>query len=319
MSGKTVMYVHGFGSAASTNTVRLLQRLMPSAKVVADDIPLDPAEAMQMLRAMSEKERPALIIGTSMGGMYTEMLRGYDRILVNPAFELGHTMSEHGLTGKQVYQNPRKDGIQEFFVTKPMVKAYAEMTSHCFEGMTDDDLRRVWGLFGDKDPVVHTFDLFRSRYPNAIPFHGEHRLTEHVILHYLIPLIRTIDDAQEHRERPVVYIGIDAMHDSQGRPRSSLNKAYEFLLEFYDIHIVAPAPSNDPAYVAETSRWVTETLSSPAWNKLIFCNQPQLLLGDYLIDTRPASGFMGTMMKFGSDDFKTWEDIITFFERIGGQ
>ncbi len=319
MSGKTVMYVHGFGSAASTNTVRILQTLMPSARVIAEDIPLNPTEAMQMLRAMCENERPSLIIGTSMGGMYSEMLRGYDRILVNPAFELGHTMSEHGLTGKQVYQNPRKDGVQEFFVTKPMVKEFAEMTTHCFEDMTDDDLGRVWGLFGDKDPVVHTFDMFRERYPNAIHFHGEHRLTEHVVRHYLIPLIRTIDDGQDGRERPVVYIGIDAMRDSGGRPKSSLNKAYEFLLEFYDIHLVAPAPTNDPAYVTQAQQWVEDTLSAPAWNKLVFCNRPQLLLGDYLIDTHPCDGFMGTVVELGSDEFKTWEEIITFFERIGGQ
>ena len=37
-------------------------------------------------------EKPDLIIGTSMGGMYTELLKGFDRILVNPAFEMGDTM-----------------------------------------------------------------------------------------------------------------------------------------------------------------------------------------------------------------------------------
>lgn len=48
MKGKTVMYVHGFGSAASTNTVKLLQSLMPSARVIAEDIPLNPTEAMDI-------------------------------------------------------------------------------------------------------------------------------------------------------------------------------------------------------------------------------------------------------------------------------
>ena len=62
-----------------------------------------------------------LIIGTSMGGMYTEMLYGTDRILVNPAFQMGETMGKHGMIGKQTFQNPRKDGVQEFIVTKAMV------------------------------------------------------------------------------------------------------------------------------------------------------------------------------------------------------
>ena len=30
-------------------------------------------------------------------------------------------------------------------------------------------------------------------------------------------------------------------------------------------------------------------------------------------------GFMGTAIEYGSDEFKTFEEIITFFERLGGQ
>jgi hypothetical protein len=28
---------------------------------------------------------------------------------------------------------------------------------------------------------------------------------------------------------------------------------------------------------------------------------------------------MGTAIEYGSDEFKTFEEIITFFERLGGQ
>lgn len=319
MKGKTVMYVHGFGSAASTNTVRVLQTLMPNARVIAEDIPLNPTEAMQLLHTMCDNEHPDLIIGTSMGGMYTEMLRGYDRILVNPALQMGDTMSEHGMIGKQVFQNPRKDGVQEFIVTKAMAKEYKEMTTHCFETMTDEDRDHVWGIFGDNDPVVHTFDLFHEHYPQAMHFHGEHRLTEKVIHHYLIPLIRTIDDRQEGRQRPVLYVTYDAMHDQYGKPKSSLQKAYDMLLPFYDIHVVAPSPTNNHAFLTEVQSWTEEFLSMPAHDKVIFCNRPELLLGDYLIDTQQHPDFMGTVIELGSPDFKTWEEIITFFERIGCQ
>lgn len=319
MEGKTIMYVHGFGSAASTNTVRLLQTLMPSARVIAEDIPLNPEEAIAMLRSMCEQEKPDLIIGTSMGGMYTEMLHGYDRILVNPAFEMGNTMSEHGMVGKQIFQNPRKDGIQEFIVTKAMVKEYRDMTTNCFQNVTDDEKKHVWGLFGDNDTVVNTFDIFSSNYPNAIHFHGEHSLNEKVIIHYLIPLIRHIDDIQKRRDRNIIYIGIDTVMDSYGKPKSSLHKAYEMLLPFYDVNIVAPAPTNNHTYITETQEWVEETFSAPAWNKVTFCNKPSLLLGEYIIDTCKHDDFMGTSIVFGSDEFKTWEEVITYFERLGGQ
>ena len=53
-----------------------------------------------------------------MGGMYTEQLRGFDRICINPALEIAETMKAHGMTGTQQFQNPRLDGIQEFYVDK---------------------------------------------------------------------------------------------------------------------------------------------------------------------------------------------------------
>ena len=183
MSGKTILYVHGFGSAGSTHTAELLRRLMPRATVIAPDLPIHPDEAISLLNDTVATARPQLVVGTSMGGMYAEQLHGVDRILVNPAFEMGDTMSHHGMVGKQTFQNPRQDGVQEFIVTKALVKEYRDCTTHCFADVTDDERQRVYGLFGDNDELVDTFGLFSAHYPQAIPFHGGHRLTESVILH----------------------------------------------------------------------------------------------------------------------------------------
>ena len=317
MSGKKIMYVHGFGSSAESGTVKMLQTLLPNAKVVARDIPLHPEEAMQMLRTMCEEEQPDLIVGTSMGGMYTEMLTGYDRIVVNPAFEMGDTMSK--FTGRQTFQNPRADGVQEFMVTKGLIKEYQEITTHCFSAISDEERGRVVGMFGDADPVVHTFDIFRSHYPVAIRFHGEHRLTDKVAMHYLLPIMRYIDDRQEGRERKVVYVDIATLRDSYGKATASMHKAYELLIENYSVYVVAPSPANSPQQMADDTAWVEQYLSAPAWGRVVFTNQRQLLYGDYFIAPSEQPEFMGTTIEWGSDEFKTWEEIITFFERLGGQ
>ncbi len=317
MSGKKIMYVHGFLSSGQSGTVKMLQELMPNATLVAEDIPVHPVEAMEMLCQMQETEKPDLIIGTSMGGMFTEMLHGTDRILVNPAFEMGNTMSS--MTGKQEFQNPRKDGVMELMVTKGLIKEYRDITAKCFNNITPEEQARVYGLFGDKDPVVHTFDLFHEHYPNAIRFHGEHRLIDKIALHYLSPVIRWIDDKQNGKERPIVYIAFDALHDSYGNPTSSMHKAYEMLIEHYHVYIVAPAPTNNHASIQEVQDWVEEYLSTPAYNHVLFVNQKNLLYGDYFIDSHPCKDFMGTNIEYGSDEFKTFEEIITFFERLGGQ
>lgn len=84
--------MHGFASSGQNGSVKTLRLLMPQAEVIAPDLPVEPFEAMNLLRNMMESEKPDLIIGTSMGAMYAEMLYGVDRILVNPAFQLADTL-----------------------------------------------------------------------------------------------------------------------------------------------------------------------------------------------------------------------------------
>ena len=319
MVGKKIIYVHGFMSAGSTHTAQILRDYMPQATVIAPDLPIHPEEAMELLRNLVKTENPDLIIGTSMGGMYTEMLYGVNRICVNPAFQMGSTITESNMMGKQVYQNERQDGEKEVIVTKALVKEYKEMTEQCFAQVTEEEQLKVFGLFGDEDPIVHTFDLFSEHYTQAIHFHGEHRLIEKAIFHYLMPVIRWIDDRQEGRERRTVLISQDTLADGYGKPKSSLHKAYELLLDNYNVYFVSPAPTNNPSVITEQQAWIEETFSAPAWNHAIFTNQPQLLYGDYFISSTEQPDFLGTVLRFGSDEFKTWEEIITYFERLGGQ
>ena len=314
---KKIMYVHGFASSAQTGTVKRIRDTFPKAEVIAYDLPIHPEEAMTLLRRVCEEQKPDLIIGTSMGGMYTEMLYGYDRILVNPAFEMGETMSEHGLTGKQVFHNPRQDGVQEFIVTKALVKEYKEMTEQCFSGITDEEQKRVWGLFGDEDTTVNTFDLFHEHYPTAIRFHGEHRMNDQSFMHSIVPVIRWVDDRQEGRERPIIYVDINTLKDKWCKPNSSSQKTIRTLLETYQLYFVAPAPAEARSY-ADVNAWLYEYVNVPAWGHTVFTNQKQLLYGDYLIDMEKTEG-MATLIQFGSDTFKTWDDIAAYFERLGGQ
>jgi len=315
--GKKVLYVHGFGSSGQSGTVTRIREVLPEASVIAPDLPIRPEEAMALLQEVCQKEQPDLIIGTSMGGMYAEMLTGYDRILVNPALQMGDTMKDHGMIGAQHFSNPRQDGVQDFMVTKALVKEYKEMTEQCFLGITDEEQKRVWGLFGDEDTTVNTFDLFREHYPTAIRFHGEHRMNDQSFMHSVVPVIRWIDDRQEGRERPIVYIDINALRDKWDKPNSSSQKTIRTLLETYQLYFVAPAPAEAQHY-ADVNAWLYEYVNVPAWGHTVFSNQKQLLYGDYLIDAEKTEG-MATLIQFGSDTFKTWDDIAAYFERLGGQ
>ena len=316
MKGKKILYVHGFGSSGQSGTVTRIREVLPNARVIAPDLPLIPVEAMTLLRQVCEQEQPGLVIGTSMGGMYAEMLYGYDRILVNPALQMGDTMKEHGMIGAQHFSNPRQDGVQDFIVTKALVKEYKEMTEQCFASVTPEEQSHVWGLFGDEDTTVNTYDLFHSHYPTAIRFHGEHRMNDQSFMHAVVPVIRWIDDRQEGRERPIVYIDVNSLI-GKANPQSSSQKTIRTLLETYQLYFVAPAPV-EAEYYADINRWLYEYMNVPAYAHTVFTNQKQLLYGDYLIDAEETES-MATLIHFGSDTFKTWDDIAGYFSRLGGQ
>ena len=314
MKGKKIVYVHGFGSSGQSGTVSRIRTVFPSATVVAPDIPLSPHEGIAMLRQLCEQEKPDLVIGTSMGGMYAEQLRGYDRILVNPALCIADTMKEHGMTGTQQYQNPRKDGVQEFYVDKALVKEYREVSEQRFTTLDDDDRKRVFGLFGDEDTVVDTYGLFNEHYPQAIRFHGEHRMNDNSFMHSVVPVIRWIDDMQQQRQRPIIYIGIETLKDGYGKPASSCQKAVRLLIENYQVYFVAPA-----ADASATESWLEEYVNVPAWHHVVYTYRRDLLYGDYLISNKKEDDTMATLLEYGSDTFKTWDDIIEYFSRLGGQ
>lgn len=319
LSGKKLLYVHGFASSGQSGSVRTLRTLLPGTEIIAPDLPVAPDQAMELLRGIVEEQKPAVVVGTSMGAMYSEMLCGVDRILVNPAFQLADTILRNNGLGRQEYHNPRLDGQTSFLVTKGLIEQFRETSSHCFEH-AGSDRDRVYGLFGIHDTMVDTFGLFSSHYPNIIRFDGEHYLNDAAILHSVLPVLQWIDDRQEKRQKPLIFISLSEriVNHSSGFP-----KAVEYLAAMYDLHIVASVPYNEPGLGLKAFEWCEANLGVPVWNRLTLTNHKNQLLGDYLIDACPEENsgedFLGTLIHFGSDAFRTWEDVMEYFGRLGGQ
>lgn len=185
------MYVHGFASSGSSGTVMSLRRHLIDCEVIAPDLPVDPFEALELLRAMVQNESPEIVIGTSMGGMYVQQLRGVPRIVVNPSFEMSRSLL-FGKMGRNKYMSKRKDGATEFRIDKNVVERFKLMEKTQFDGIDEEDKRLVVGLFGDKDPIVHFQPLMAELYgeERCRWFSGEHRLNDEVVKKVLLPLLR---------------------------------------------------------------------------------------------------------------------------------
>jgi predicted esterase YcpF (UPF0227 family) len=194
------MYVHGFASSGNSGTVMTLRRYLTDWKVIAPDLPVDPFEALELLRRTVEEEQPDIVVGTSMGGMYTQQLWGLPRVVVNPSFEMSRSLL-FGKMGRNKYTSKRKDGATEFRIDKAVVERFKEMEKEQFNGITEDEKQLVVGLFGDKDPIVHFRPLMAQLYgeERCRWFEGEHRLNDTVVKRVLIPLIGELVNKKEDK------------------------------------------------------------------------------------------------------------------------
>jgi hypothetical protein len=159
-------------------------------QVVSPDVPVSPLEAVQTLRALVEEEQPDLIIGTSMGGMYAELLHGRKRILVNPSFHMAKLLTFRGL-GRYPFLNKRQDGAKDFKVDKTVIAEFREVEKQLFADTSAAERGLVYGLFGRNDPTVHTQDDFTKHYgkEHFTIFEGEHRLNDKILKTVVLPLV----------------------------------------------------------------------------------------------------------------------------------
>lgn len=200
-----LLYFHGFASSGASGTVQLLRKILPSAEVIAPDIPVEPDEALPMLHELTEAECPDIIIGTSMGGMYAQQMHGHLRICVNPSFRIS-TMSKVVRTGTHKWLNGRKSGEKEFRITADTLKSFNQMERHQFDGITPEDRLLCYGLFGIHDEYVNpvnAYNTFTKYYPHAERFDGGHQLNDKAIHKALLPLLkRLLGEKYEEAARP---------------------------------------------------------------------------------------------------------------------
>ena len=187
-----IVYFHGFASSGASGSVLLLRRHFLSDRVLAPDIPLDPAEALPFLQDFCAREQPDLIIGSSMGGMYAQQMRGFFRICVNPSFEMSkmyHVMR----IGTFDWTCKRQDGQKKGHITQEIIAHLREMEARQFDGIDEDEKVLCYGLFGRQDDrVTGGYEIFTRHYPNAAWFEGGHRLNDDILKTAVEPLVHEL-------------------------------------------------------------------------------------------------------------------------------
>lgn len=182
-----ILYIHGLSSSGSSGTVDRLRRFLPDDVIFSPDLPIEPQEALSMLKELVEREQIDLIVGTSMGGMFAQKLRSYNKILINPSFHVSRSM--RGKLGVNEFFSPRADGMTHYEITEELCERYEKLELTQFENLSDKERELTLGLFGTTDDIVNCSEEYKHHYTRYRRFSGGHRLSENDIKNTLLPEI----------------------------------------------------------------------------------------------------------------------------------
>ena len=176
-----VLFVHGLASSGAYKLADML-RINLKADVVAPDVPIDPDDALSLLRELCASEHPDLVVGLSWGGFLVQKLTGERRALINPDLHVARLMRT--MLGEVEYLSPRQDGVPSFTITPALCDRYQAL-----EGPVEDP-DRILGLFADNDELVHCRDEFAARYPGrAKEYPGKHLPTFPEVKKFIAPAL----------------------------------------------------------------------------------------------------------------------------------
>jgi len=182
-----VLFIHGLASSGSYKMANSLRILLKPCQVISPDVPIDPTEALELLRTICEKESPDLVVGLSLGGFWAQKLRGYRKILVNPDFHVSHLLRT--MKGERQYLSPRVDGATSFIITDEICDAYESLEKTEFDQITPDEIALTRGMFASDDEVVRQGDEFELYYPGrGIRYPGRHLPVFPELKKYLVPI-----------------------------------------------------------------------------------------------------------------------------------
>jgi predicted esterase YcpF (UPF0227 family) len=177
-----ILFAHGLASSGAYKLADML-RMTLRAEVVAPDLPIDPSEALELLRRLCGTERPDLVVGLSWGGFLSHRLQGVRRALINPDLHVSRLMRT--MVGSVPYLSPRKDGATAFEITPALCDRYEAL-----EGFVEPSPDTLLGLFADQDELVRCSAEFAALYPGrAKEYPGKHLPTFPEVKKFIAPAL----------------------------------------------------------------------------------------------------------------------------------
>lgn len=124
------LYIHGLGSGANSGTCSLFASYFSRYEWHCPEVNEDPEESEAIIRKYIESLHPKMIVGTSMGGLYTLYSDAPDavKVVVNPTVGIEQVLRKIGY-GKHKFFCEREDGRTEYELNETVVRKFTTYKS----------------------------------------------------------------------------------------------------------------------------------------------------------------------------------------------
>lgn len=187
-----LLYLHNLTSSYLSSTGRYLRQLLPTAKIITPDMPIDPYDNLDLLSKIVREEKVDIAVGASMGGMFAHQLKTAAKVLINPAFITSQIMRKY--EGQRLlFYHPRRNPEERYFeVSKELVHAYEEVEARQWEQITASEVESTYAFFGLEDEMTRQDELYKKHYRHMDYLHCGHQFYLEHIQNYLVPKIQTV-------------------------------------------------------------------------------------------------------------------------------
>ena len=153
-----MMYIHGFRSGANGSKREQLQNHFKGRyRVIAPEVDADQLKSLAIIDERIAREKPQIIVGTSLGGWMTLMCNSQDAILVvvNPCLNPKEALSQWK-NEELEYFCPRLDGVQTYTVTQSVLDKY-----NLYDTMEaiEEKCSHIYALCSSRDELLGTYHV----------------------------------------------------------------------------------------------------------------------------------------------------------------
>ena len=180
------IYVHGLASGAMGTTINSIARKLKQYRWITTDFGEDIASNVATLEYLVNEYKPALVIGTSMGGVTVLYANAPDvvKIVCNPALSIADSVRNSIGLGQHEYFCDRINGKQTFELTEEMCLGYENyIATHTpLQGKENYAIFSAHDeLLGDEASLKAQHIVSDAGYSVSIDPEGVHRITSSTI------------------------------------------------------------------------------------------------------------------------------------------